>query len=116
MLPLLEYQCKWAKSRQKRPLFQVSFENPFTQANVGGVERNDDERPRAYIVLKAGQSATANDIIAFMDGKVSAIKRITGGVIFVEAIPKNPSGKILRKVLRDQAREETQQTGVTAKL
>ncbi|KAF7597599.1 hypothetical protein BBP40_000077 [Aspergillus hancockii] len=73
---------------------------------VIGVPVNDDEGPRAYLVLKPGQSASAQDIVAFMDGKVSAIKRITGGVIFTDAIPKNPSGKILRKVLRDRAKEE----------
>ncbi|KAF7125552.1 hypothetical protein CNMCM5793_001812 [Aspergillus hiratsukae] len=83
---------------------------------VIGVPVNDDEGPRAYIVLKPGHNATANDIVAFMDGKVSAIKRITGGVVFVDMIPKNPSGKILRKVLRDRAKEETQKSGVTAKL
>lgn len=57
-------------------------------------------------MLKAGQTATAEDIIAFMDGKMSAIKRIKGGVVFLDAIPKNPSGKILRKALRDRAKQE----------
>lgn len=33
-------------------------------------------------------------------------KRLAGGVVFVDAIPKNPSGKILRKGLRERAREE----------
>lgn len=32
--------------------------------------------------------------------QVSPAKRLRGGVIFVEEIPKNPSGKILRKELR----------------
>lgn len=58
------------------------------------------------MVLKPDQTATAEDIIGFMDGKVSAIKRITGGVVFLDAIPKNPSGKILRKALRDRAKDE----------
>ncbi|KAE8355052.1 hypothetical protein BDV28DRAFT_129818 [Aspergillus coremiiformis] len=84
---------------------------------VIGVSVNDDERPRAYIVLKAGKSASAWDLIAFMNGKVSAIKRITGGVVFVDTIPKNPSGKILRKVLRDRAREEVAtERSISAKL
>lgn len=54
-----------------------------------------------------------------MDGKVSAIKRITGGVRFVDVIPKNPSGKILRKILRDQAKAEMEKEAagtVAAKL
>lgn len=33
-------------------------------------------------------------------------KRLAGGVKFVQAIPKNPSGKILRKILREQAKKE----------
>lgn len=49
-----------------------------------------------------------------MDGKVTTVKRITGGVVFIDAIPKNPSGKILRKELRERARKEMK--GVTAKL
>lgn len=32
-------------------------------------------------------------------------KRLAGGVEFVDAIPRNPSGKLLRRVLRDQAKE-----------
>ena len=74
---------------------------------------NNDERPRAYVVLRPGQSATANEIAHYLDNKVSAFKRITGGVVFLEAIPKNPSGKILRMKLREQAKEELR---VTAKL
>lgn len=30
-----------------------------------------------------------------------------GGIVFLEVIPKNPSGKILRKELRDRAKAET---------
>lgn len=77
---------------------------------------NNDERPRAYIVLKPGHSASADDIVHFMDGKVSATKRITGGVVFRDVIPKNPSGKILRKALRGQAVVELKQGSATAKL
>jgi len=37
------------------------------------------------------------------DNKVG-YKKLAGGVEFVDAIPKNPSGKLLRRVLRDVAR------------
>lgn len=32
-------------------------------------------------------------------------KKLAGGVEFVDIIPKNPSGKLLRRVLRDKAKE-----------
>lgn len=36
-----------------------------------------------------------------LPGQVSAQKRLRGGVRFVNFIPKNPSGKILRRALKD---------------
>ena len=38
------------------------------------------------------------------DNKVK-YKHLQGGVEFIEAIPKNPSGKLLRRFLRDKAKE-----------
>ncbi|KAJ5806640.1 uncharacterized protein N7503_004242 [Penicillium pulvis] len=105
------------KGNQVAPaeLEALLLEHPaIADVAVIGVTINHDERPRAYVVLNSGQSATSEEITSFMDGKVSATKRITGGVVFLETIPKNPSGKILRTVLREQAQAELK--GVTAKL
>jgi 4-coumarate--CoA ligase len=33
---------------------------------------------------------------------------LAGGVEFIDAIPKNPSGKMLRRLLRDRAKEARQ--------
>ena len=41
-----------------------------------------------------------------MATKVAPHKRLAGGVKFASEIPKNPSGKIMRKVLREQAKTE----------
>jgi acyl-coenzyme A synthetase/AMP-(fatty) acid ligase len=38
--------------------------------------------------------------------RVAPQKRLDGGVIFIGEIPKSPSGKILRRVLRDEAKRE----------
>ncbi|KAJ5126982.1 hypothetical protein N7448_007761 [Penicillium atrosanguineum] len=105
------------KGNQVAPaeLEALLLEHPaIADVAVIGAMVNNDERPRAYVVLNPGQSATAEEIVGFMDGKVSATKRITGGVVFLDTIPKNPSGKILRKALRDQAAAELK--GATAKL
>lgn len=48
-----------------------------------------------------------------MDERVTKYKRIQD-VRFIDSIPKNPSGKILRRFLRDKAKEE--ERGMAAKL
>jgi 4-coumarate--CoA ligase len=63
---------------------------------------DNDERPRAYVVLKQGMTTTADEITGFINARVSCMKRVSGGVVFLDEIPKNPSGKILRNVLRQQ--------------
>ncbi|KAJ3217635.1 putative fatty-acid--CoA ligase FadD10 [Clydaea vesicula] len=65
------------------------------------------EVPRAYVVLKPGFCATEKDIKDFVSSRVANFKSLRGGVVFVDVIPKSPSGKILRRVLRLQAIEET---------
>ena len=49
---------------------------------------------------------TEREVADWLAQKVARHKRLAGGVVFVDAIPKNPSGKILRKALRERAREE----------
>ncbi|KAF7302723.1 Phenylacetyl-CoA ligase [Mycena chlorophos] len=74
------------------------------------------EAPLAYVVLseEAQKRVEGNQKEAealknalkkhVADHKVE-YKRLTGGVVFINAIPKNPSGKILRRTLRDEARK-----------
>ncbi|KAI9336182.1 hypothetical protein DFJ73DRAFT_850611, partial [Zopfochytrium polystomum] len=63
------------------------------------------ELPRAYVVLKANVTVTEAELHKFIDAKVSQHKRLRGGIIFTDAIPKSASGKILRRVLRVQDAE-----------
>ncbi len=71
-------------------------------AVIGLPDDDAGEIPAAYVVLKQGQAASAEDIQAFVAEKVASYKQIRK-VTFVDAIPKSASGKILRRVLRDQA-------------
>jgi len=59
------------------------------------------EIPKAFVVLKQGKSVDAADLIRFVEGKVAGYKKIRA-VEFIDAIPKNPSGKILRRVLKER--------------
>jgi fatty-acyl-CoA synthase len=53
------------------------------------------------IVLKAGQQASKEEMLAFLEGKI-AKWWMPDDVAFVDAIPHTATGKILKTALRDQ--------------
>ncbi len=63
-----------------------------------------DERPLLVIVLKEGQSASKDELLAFFRGKV-ANWWLPDDVVFVREIPHTATGKILKTVLRDQFKD-----------
>ncbi|KAB5566183.1 putative 4-coumarate-CoA ligase [Coniochaeta sp. 2T2.1] len=76
-------------------------------AAVIGIKKGEDEAPRAYIVPDPSTTLTDREVMEYMDGKVSTIKKLTGGIVFTDVIPKAPSGKILRRILREKAAKES---------
>jgi acyl-CoA synthetase (AMP-forming)/AMP-acid ligase II len=76
-------------------------------ADAAVVPLPDDEAgeiPKAFVVLKPDTDATAvtaQTLMDFVAGEVSHYKQIRH-VEFIDAIPKSPSGKILRRLLRDR--------------
>ncbi|KAE9970241.1 hypothetical protein BLS_005005 [Venturia inaequalis] len=79
-----------------------------TDAAVVGVQNShgDSEVPRAYVVRRPGSSLTEEDVRKYSSEKLAKYKSLDGGVRFVDAIPKNASGKILKSLLREQAKKE----------
>ncbi|GAA6005070.1 acyl--CoA ligase [Rhodotorula paludigena] len=74
-------------------------------------EEQATELPRAYIVPNpehAKSPTLLKDVAAYVAEKLAPHKRLRGGVIVLGAIPKSPSGKILRKDLRVLAAQEKQ--------
>ena len=69
-------------------------------AVIGIPDQEAGELPKAFIVLKPGQSLTDTDVMEFVGEHVASYKRIRI-VEFTEEIPKSASGKILRRLLRD---------------
>jgi acyl-CoA synthetase (AMP-forming)/AMP-acid ligase II len=63
-------------------------------------EEGCGEIPRAFVVLKA--PASADELMAFVAQRVAPYKKVRR-LDFIDAIPKSPSGKILRRLLRDVA-------------
>lgn len=87
----------------------------ITDAAVIGVKHHSDknlELPRAYVVKRPGPEGDALDekaVKEHCEKKLAKYKELTGGVRFVESIPKNASGKILKRILREDAEAELKQ-------
>jgi acyl-CoA synthetase (AMP-forming)/AMP-acid ligase II len=58
------------------------------------------EAVKAIVVMKPGKTASAADIINFTRERIAGYKT-PKSVDFIDALPRNPSGKILRRHLRD---------------
>ena len=58
------------------------------------------EAPKAYVVKKDA-SLGEKEVEEYVAGRVAEHKWLAGGVEFIDAIPKSPSGKILRRVLKE---------------
>ena len=71
-------------------------------AVVGVPDSYRGETVKAYISLKAGATVTADEIVRFCRGRMAAYK-YPHLVEILDEIPKNASGKILRRELRDRA-------------
>ena len=59
------------------------------------------EAPKAFVVKK-DPTVTEDEIVNYVAGKVAKHKHLVGGVEFIDAVPKSPSGKILRRMLRQK--------------
>lgn len=82
-------------------LEEVLLQHPQV-ADVGVVGVPDEkagEVPKAYVVRKS-LDLRKKDLDEFLKGRVSQFKYLRGGITFCNAIPKSPSGKILRRFLR----------------
>ncbi|KAH8736226.1 hypothetical protein BGZ61DRAFT_339384 [Ilyonectria robusta] len=88
-------------------------------ADCAVIQTPDDksgEVPKAFIV-KSPEAASMSDeevaqkVMAYVAEHKAPYKCIKGGVEFLDMIPKSPSGKILRRLLRDQEKESRRKQG-----
>jgi long-chain acyl-CoA synthetase len=82
----------------------VLLEHPAV-LDCGITGQPDDEAgevPRAYVVVRPGTKVTARELQEFVEKRVATYKHIRH-IEFVESVPRTPSGKLLRRVLKEQA-------------
>ena len=82
----------------------VIYQHPAVAevAVYGAPDSVKGEVVRASIILKSGQTLTENQIADFCAERMGTYK-MPQAFEFVDSIPKNPTGKVLKRVLREQA-------------
>ncbi|CAH0716920.1 unnamed protein product, partial [Brenthis ino] len=78
------------------------------EAGVVGVPHpSAGEVPLAFVALQPDYTLTEKEICDFVAERLSNAKHLRGGVRFIEEIPKNQTGKILRRELRKMAKRKS---------
>jgi fatty-acyl-CoA synthase len=83
---------------------RVLYEHPAV-LEAAVVARPDDrwrEVPVAFVALRPDAVATAEELVAHCGAQLARFK-VPKAITFVDALPRNPSGKVLKRELR-QAR------------
>ncbi|MDO9504255.1 MAG: AMP-binding protein [Hydrogenophaga sp.] len=86
-----------ASSEVERVLYQLP--QVAEVAVIGLPDERWGERVAAVVVLRPGSSLTYEEVRAHCDGKLGGFKT-PKELIVVDALPRNPSGKVLKRVLR----------------
>lgn len=58
------------------------------------------EVPKAFVVLKPKNKLTEKDVYDLVAQKLTKYKHLEGGVLFLDTIPRNAAGKIMRNELK----------------
>ncbi|KAF4966981.1 hypothetical protein FZEAL_10589 [Fusarium zealandicum] len=91
--------------------------NHVADAAVVGITLDGNEWPRAYVVVQdaSKNKVSPKDIQDWISKRVAKHKRLVGGVVFIDSVPKLASGKIKRKEMRDWAKRDALELETSAR-
>jgi long-chain acyl-CoA synthetase len=91
-----------------REIEDVIYEHPAVKlcAVIGKLDAVAGEIPKAFVVLKEGKTATADEIEEFANGKMAPYKAVRE-VEFRTELPMTLVGKVLRRVLQEEEKQKT---------
>jgi len=94
-----------------REIEEVLYQHPavLEAAAIGVADSYRGESAKAFVVLKTGQKATADELIAFCKQNLAPYK-VPRAIEFREALPKTMIGKILRRELAAEEKAKAAQT------
>jgi len=70
-------------------------------AVIGVADEKLGESIQAVVAVRRGEKVTAEDILEFCRQRLPDYAR-PGSIVFMERLPRNPAGKILRRALREE--------------
>jgi len=92
-----------ASSEVERVLYE--HESVVEAAVVGRPDDRWGEVPVAYVVVQPAATTKPEELIEHCRGQLARFK-VPKDVVFVDALPRNPSGKVLKRELRTQVAHE----------
>ena len=86
-----------------REIEEVLYQNPKIKeaAVIGIIDAHKGEVPKGFVVLKEGLEANEHEIIQYLRERLAGYK-IPKYIEFRMSLPKNTTGKILKRVLQDE--------------
>jgi long-chain acyl-CoA synthetase len=93
-----------------REIDEILFQHPkiLEACSIGVPDPYRGETVKAYVVVKPGETLTADEVIQFSREKLAAYKA-PKMVEFIDALPKSAVGKVLRKEVKEMDRKKSQQ-------
>ena len=79
----------------------VAHPDLLEAAVIGAAHPKWDERPVLVAVKAEGCDPNPDDLIAFFDGKIASWQK-PDKVVFTDALPRNATGKVLKRNLREE--------------